>query len=378
MASRSLTLDEFIAVYPFWGEWEVSYTDGTHLPKNEYVKLGKITIDASEQTARDYPILPFDFRLATDRQFECRFFRLFDCFPKLLRSQKQDSKENGIENKKTQANRAKRIIQDQLADSLVRTGLLRPEFCLMEDQAVEMKFLKVMNQLSEHGYLILITDTSALRRGAVSFLHKTLSNVLIWTVVPVFVMTEVQRQVKNLSGIWRETSGGTKPHFGKCDVLKQRPQVSCISRELNHVRQWRPLEMLTTLPEHLGKSNGTSNIDRLIIESAKNLKRDRGLDQGVYLLTGDKDMASLATLENQASLHIGVPSLPSEISSVRYNSHNRQLVLTPIHYLLWDLTQVFSTICLENKECSQKYTLVYYSRVRGGFFANDVMEIREG
>ena len=178
----------------------------------------------------------------------------------------------------------------------------------MEEQIVEMRFLEVLGQLSKHGYLILIADTSALRRAVISFLHKTLSNVLIWTVVPVFVMKEVQRQTKELSDIWKKISTGTQPHPGKCKVLSQRPQVSCISRELNHIRQWRPLEMLTTLPEHLDQSNGNSGIDRLIIESAKNIRRDRGLHQSVYLVTGDKDMASLATLENQASLHIGAPT----------------------------------------------------------------------
>jgi hypothetical protein len=356
MNSRALKLDKFIAEYRFWGEWEVSYTDKTHLTEGEYVKLGDIIIDASEEIAQDYPILPFTFRPVTECQIKFRFSEL-------------------PEGEK-QADRAKEIIRNELADSMVRTGFLRPKFCLMEEQKVEMGFREVMKKLSAHGYLILVVDTSALRRAVASFLHKTLSNVLIWTVVPVFVMTEVQRQVKELSDIWKKISRGTQPHIGKCGVLSQRPQVSCISRELNHIRQWRPLEMLTTLPEHLGQSNGNSNIDRLIIESVKNLKRDRGLQQGVYLLTGDKDMASLATLENQGSLHIGVPPFPLEISSVRYDSHNDQLVLTPMHYLLWDLAQVFSTIRLENKELDRTYEIVYYSQARGEFFAHDVMEIR--
>ena len=136
--------------------------------------------------------------------------------------------------------------------------------------------------------------------------------------------------------------------------------------------------MLTTLPEHLGQFDGISKIDRLIIESMKNLKRERGLHQGVYLITGDKDMASLATLENQGSLHVGAPDyVPSKISSVKYDSHNERLVLTPIHYLLWDLAQVFSTIRLKNKELCRTYELTYYSQASGGFFAYDVMEIRE-
>ena len=365
MDRQLLKLNEFIAEYPLWGEWEVSYTDGTHLSEKEYIKLGTITIDASEKVAQRYPILPFVFCPLTSQQVE-------GCFSKLCKEKKKDQ---------ANLNRVKKNIHDQITDSVVRTGLLRPQFCLMVDQATEMGFREVMKKLSEHSYLILVADTSALRRASISFLHKTLSDVLIWTVVPVFVMTEIQRQVNKVNTIWRGSKEGRNPHLGKCDVLKKRPQVSVISRELNHIRQWRPVEMLTTLPEHLGQSNGNSNIDRLIIESVKNLKRERGLHKGVYLLTGDKDMASLAILENQESLYIGVPSLPTEIpeiSSVRYDSHNSRLVLTPVHYLLWDLAQVFSSIRLGNKELCRIYELAYYSQASGGFFANDVMEIKYG
>ena len=250
MDSQSCTLDEFIAAYPLWGKWKVSYTDGTHLPENEYIKLGEITIDASKDIAEHYPILPFTFQFATDQDFEECFSGLFCRFPELFQTKKQDDKteleQNGAEDQKAQVNRAKKFIRNELTDSIVRTGLLRPEFCLMKEQTVEMRFLDVMAQLSKSkdGYLIFVTDTSALRRGSISFLHKTLSKVLIWTVVPVFVMTEIQRQVNELNKIWGQS---TKPHLGKCSVLRQRPQVSCISRELNHIRQWKPLEILTTL-----------------------------------------------------------------------------------------------------------------------------------
>ena len=88
-------------------------------------------------------------------------------------------------------------------------------------------------------------------------------------------------------------------------------------------------------------------------------------------------MASLATLETVDSLHVDTPSVPTKISSVRYNSYDGKLVLTPIHYLLWDMAQVFSTIRFENKECSCRFELAYYSQAKQGFFAYDVMEIRE-
>ena len=377
MKSRLVELDEFIVEYPLWGNWEVSYTDGTHLPACKYVKLGDVTIDASEHTAQDYRIFPFTFRPVTDEQIECYFLKLLEKIKQENKPKKKNKQSSMGESPEKQARRAERIIRNELAASMVRTGLLRFEFCMMENQTIEMAFQRVMRRLSEHGYLILVVDTSALRRAATSFLHKTLANVLIWTVVPVFVMIEVQRQAHELKNIWRKITEGAEPHPGKCDVIEKRPQVSTISREVNHIRQWRPVEVLTTLPEHLGQSNGESKIDRLIIESVKNLKRDRGLHQGVYLLTGDKDMASLATLENQGSLYIGVPPLPSEISSIRYDSYNDRLVLTPIHLLLWDLTQVFSTIRFENKKLSRTYELCYYSQARGGFFAHDTLEIRE-
>lgn len=374
MDRRSLKLDEFIAADRFWGKWEVSYTDGTHLPKGEYVKLGDITIDASdEENALTYPILPFTFCPVSAQEIECRFAELAEKEAQLKKEQaKKAQQSKQIEQaKKATVEAAIRVIRSQLADSLVRTGILYPKFCLMEEQTIEMGSREVMKRLSRPGYLMLVADTSALRRGVVSFLHKALSAVQIWTVVPVFVMTEVQRQAGELKKIWY----GKKPQLKNCSVLGKRPQISAISRELNHIRQWRPVEILTTLPEHLGQTDGESKVDRLIIESVKNLKRDRGLHRGVYLLTGDKDMASLATLEGQGSLHIGVPPLSDEMSSVRYDSHNGGLVLTPIHYLLWDLAQVFSTIRLKNKD-SRLYELVYYSKARDGFFAHDVMEIR--
>ncbi len=373
MNRRSLKLEEFIAEYPFRGEWEVSYTDGTHLQPNEYVKLGDITIDASEQTASQHPILPFTFRPETSEKIKCCFSKLLEEEQAKKTNRNQPSGQDSQESSERHANEAKKLIRDELADSMVRTGLLLPTLCLMEDRTVETDFLKVMKRVSQHGSVISVVDTSALRRGATSFLYKTLSEVQIWTVVPVFVMTEVQRQVSELNTIW--TRSKSNPKLKNYKVIGKRPQVSTISRELSHTRQWGHVEMLTTLPEHLGQSNGQSKVDRLIIESVKNLKRDRGLHQGVYLLTGDKDMASLATLENQGSLHIGVPSLPPEISSIRYNPYSGRLVLTPIHYLVWDLTQVFSTICLKNKE--HTYKLLYYSQARGGFFARDVLEIQE-
>ncbi len=123
MGKRLLKLDEFIAGYPFWGKWEVSYTDGTHLEESEFVKLGDIIIDEFEKTAQEYPILPFTFEPVPDQEIKSRFSELFE------RKNKADQAQG-----KNKADQAKRLIWDQLADSMLRTGLLCPQFCLMEEQ----------------------------------------------------------------------------------------------------------------------------------------------------------------------------------------------------------------------------------------------------
>lgn len=370
MDSYALSLVEFIAQVPLWGEWEISYTDGTHLPKNVYVKLGDLAVDASQETAHKYPILPFEFQPANETNIRDNFAEIANCHFPTDDKNKKSGQENAIE-------KAPRLVREQLGESMMRVGLLCPEFFLMEEQTIRRGFFEVMKELADKTYLTFVVDTGALRRATTTFLHKGLPNIPIWAVVPVFVMNEVQLQVENLKNLWGNTGRGSQPDLSRYEVLNKRPQVSCTSQELNRIRMWRPVEMLTNLREHLGRTSGQSRVDRLIIESTKNLKRDRGLYQGVYLLTGDKDLASLATLENQASLHVDVPPLPSKIDSVRYDSYSNMFVLAPVHCLLWDLALVFSKIRLENKQACAVYELNYYSQARGGFIAHDVMEIRK-
>ena len=350
MDNKFITLSEFLSDYRFLGNWELSYTDCTHLEPEKYVPLGSFSIDSPNSSEVDYPILPFIYQVPAIAQIASGF--------------------EEAENDKRE--RAAKLIIEQIAESLMRTGLLRPIIRVFEEHELLESSQVILESLSRYGYLITVVDTSALRRGAVSFLNISLRDILIWTVIPVFVMTEIQRQVQDLTANSRKGRS-----FDRYNLLKQRPQVACISRELNNIRQWRPVEILTTMAEHLGKIDGKSTVDRLIIESVKNLKRERGIQQGIYLLTADKDMASLAALENVRTIHFDVPDLDEKVCSVRYDSRNQIFVLSPIHYLLWDLTQVFSQLRVENSQTHKCYELVYYNSARAGFFAHDVLEIRE-
>lgn len=366
MKSRFVSLEDFICQYRFWGTWEISYTDDTHLwqERGEYVVLGEFILNYNEEKAQEFPILPFTFRPVTKAHIK-------DYFTKLP--------EGG-----EQAKRAANLIREQLAEGLTRTGLLRPVLSVLQNSERQNNFLKVLDRMSEFPYLTIVLDTGAVRRGAISFLHQVLRGVAIWTVVPVFVMGEIQNKVETLTKKRRsitENANERKP--ANCTFIGERPQVSCTSRELGLARRWRPVELLTpTVPF----THKFFNEDRLIIESVKNLQRERGLHKGVYLVTSDKDMASLAALEGVNVLHVGVSTLPNSVSSIRFDPQSHfdpqssirsYIQLVPVHYMLWDMAQVFSRIRIRSQEQKLQYEILYYSGARDGFIAQDAMEIQE-
>lgn len=359
MSGTPSTLPEFIATHRFADKWAVDYTDPTHLPGDKYVTLGQVSFDSAvPDSEADYPILPYTFEPATAADLEISLKPIAD----------------GAKDGAKHAGRAIKIIRDEMTESLVRVGMLRPIVRLLMDHEIIAGFPDILSRLSKHHYVIAVVDTSAVRSGAISYLHHVLNGVVIWTVVPVFLMTEVQNKVKNMTEKWRKADDdGNTGKLQQCEMLRHRPSVSCIAAELRQLHAWHPVELLTTPPELLAQSN----VDRLIIESVKHLKRERGLHHGVYLVTGDKDMASVASLENVNTLFVGDPSLPDKISSVRYDSTTEAVWMSPIHAFLWDLTQVFSTIrfrCLKDGH-HREVELRYYCDSRDGFIASDVMEV---
>lgn len=233
----------------------------------------------------------------------------------------------------------------------------------------------------------MVVDTGALRRGIMSFLTASMPDLPIWTLVPTFTMIEAQKHSANITSLARKRWRPKNYH-----VLRQRPQASCIAREINNLKAYRPVEFLAAPLElvspALGKNpdsnqagSGTlqnSLVDRLIIEAVKNLKRERGMERNIYLVTGDKDMASLAQIENIETIYIELPELPPLISSLRYNllhpNKEKRFTICPVHHFLWDLAHVFSRIQIRGHQ--RTYELNYYSGVRHGL-SHDILGIRE-
>jgi hypothetical protein len=239
-------------------------------------------------------------------------------------------------------------------------------------------------------YIILVTDTGAVRYGVSSFISNSLPRVTVWTIVPVFVMIEVQSRADSLNSVYRDTL--SKPDPKNFRILRQRPQVTCVAREIQNIKLNQPVEFFQAAPELIARVKGfepkdlrTGNDslrdsinDRLIIEATKKLRQERSLGKELFLATSDKTMASLAQLENLDAIYIKKPQMPRELVSVRYNAFStvQSFLVSPVHILLWDLAHAMSSVHVDNQQQGRHYELKYYSDYRVDL-THDVLEIIE-
>ena len=152
-------------------------------------------------------------------------------------------------------------------------------------------------------------------------------------------------------------------------------------RAVKWIREHFPTETLELAPELLRAFRGyetkkndpytepdrISINDRLILEGIKDLRRQRNLSEGVYLMSGDKSMSRLARLEGIQTIYPEIPAIQGirdGISSIRYSFEYKAHVVCSIHRFLWDLTHVFSKIrvrkCAERTQKSRQLELFYY------------------
>ena len=259
-----------------------------------------------------------------------------------------------------QVKRATDRIQKELAESIMRAGLLTPVIA-QED----------ILKLEKETHFIGITDTGMLRRGTMTYLHGLFSpKRAIWTSIPIIAMMELQNNAERLKSIM--DSARKKQELKYFEAIYRRPSVSCAMWELAYLRANYPTDVLSLDPALMrqmpglnekGEQAGSEKSfyqDRMIIECVKTLKRDRAVEKGYFLLTGDKTMATFAEAENIPNIYIDVPSLPSEVFSVRYNLYQQRFVVCPLMKFVWDLTGVYSKIRLTRDDESSGITFNLY------------------
>lgn len=337
---KSSTIDFFEK-----GTWVVEYQDRTHLPTDTYVALGEIEIEEYTQKGDAF----FWFRLHSFEEIKCF---ITDAWKKGQVDGKKNSKD------------AAKVILDQLSESMLRLGLVQPLF-----EIDEQKFI------TERKFAIVILDTNALRDGTIRHMKEQFHSLQLWVIIPVVSLMEIGERIAYMTAKDREGCKGQNS-----GLIRFRPQVTIAPQEVKWIKENFPTETLELAPELLRTFRGyesrrddphkepdrVSINDRLILEGIKNLRQQRGLPEGVYLMSNDKDISRLARLEGIHTIYPAIPDLQefkNAVYSLRYSLQAQTYVSCSIHRFLWDLTHVFSKIrirCLSGSKEGKKLELFYY------------------
>ena len=325
------------------GTWSVTYHDRTHLPRDAYVSLGKIEIEQWTQKGDAF----FGFHPDSSDEFEQSILKAWN-------KGKVDGKKNSKD--------AVKVILDQLSESMIRLGLVQP---LFEFEIEGLEFIL------ERKFAIVVLDTNALRDGAIRHLKEQFQGTQLWAIIPTVSLMEIGERIAYMTSKDRE--GRKCQNSG---LIRLRPQVAIAPQEVKWIKDNFPTETLELAPELMRTFRGyetrkkepdrVSINDRLILEGIKDLQRQRGLPEGVYLMSSDKDMSRLARLEGIHTIFPAKPDIqkfPDGIYSLRYSLEANTYVSCSIHRFLWDLTHVFSKIrvqCTSGPQEERKLELFYY------------------
>ena len=335
------------------GIWIVEYHDETHLSEGNYLSLGNVKI---EECAPNGNCL---FRF-----YPCSSEKLEKCLTNEWKSKAWNGKLNK-DQIKGQPEKAAKIIPDQLRESMVRLGLLKPYFEIENREFI-----------TERKFAIIILDTNALRNGAVRHFQEQFPTTQIWIILPTVTLMEIGEKSATI-----KSRVNDNPRPSNSALIRSRPQVTIASQAIKWIKDHFPTETLELAPELLRAFRGyeTSNNDaykepnrisindRLILEGIKDLRRQRNLSECVYLMSGDKDMSRLARLEGIQTIYpdmADIQGVSEGIYSTRYSVESRTYIVCSIHHFLWDLTHVFSKIrmrkCTEETQKNEELKLSYY------------------
>lgn len=338
------------------GTWIVEYHDETHLAEGSYLSLGNVKI---EECAPNGNCL-FRFYPRSSEQLE-------KCFSDEWKNKAWGDKINKDQKNqiKGQSEKAAETIPDQLRQSMVRLGLLKPYF-------------EIENQefITKRKFAIIVLDTNTLRIGAVRHFREQFPTTQLWIIIPAVTLMEIGEKAATIKS---RVNDNRKP--SNSALIRSRPQVTIAPQAVKWIKDRFPTETLELAPELLRAFRGyetrgndaykepvrISINDRLILEGIKDLLRQRNLSDEVYLMSGDKDMSRLARLEGIQTIYPDIPDI-QEISdgfySIRYSLESQTYVVCSIHHFLWDLTHVFSKIrvrkCTKDTQTDKNLELFYY------------------
>jgi hypothetical protein len=346
---KIISLENFIKNYRLAGNWKLSYTDSTHLKNDVFLDLGTLEIQGSDEDAAQYLFLPFTFT------------------PK----NKSDLGEQITSLNLTHANAIDSVtkpIIEALEESICRTGLDRLQINLkLGNSSNKYETLpSVAAVLNKNPFVVLVTDTGAIKRGIISLFLSLLKKTTLLVVLPMQVIYEIQDKAETLKGVYNKKEFKTN-HI----LVNQRPIETFISREIERTKELCPIEFLHSSNTLWDKAKNWSG-DRVIIETAKSIRQDRNLLKEVFLATGDKTVFSLSHLQGLNSIYVRQFPLRKKYWSAKLNIFEKTTKTfwsaCSVHNFIWDLVHSFSVINLENDNI--KYQISYYYEDRLGWTDN--------
>ncbi|VVB95260.1 Uncharacterised protein [uncultured archaeon] len=325
------------------GEWELSYCDDNYIPEGKFVPFCEIIFDDISDNVdaieKNYDLIYNAFTLNIYNGAKIVDF-LRECWVN-----------SGNFDKET-----KSFIDDlfqEISKSLTRVGIFTPDV----DKPI-------IDKLTREQILIYVHDTNAIVNGTTNYVLHEFEDLRLWNVIPIFIQLEIQEKAASVKRLETELKN--------CKYIKDRAFSTNALRVIDQIKKKYPLEYIGD-PSELSITKKTTEdkrnvlYDRLIIETIKKLYGSRNINGKVVLVTSDFDMARFAQIENIDVLY----STFKRINTTGYSCYSSRFSLIKkgfhfcsIYDLLWDFTNVFGRIKLENKKDKKTFIFNYYLPIK--------------
>jgi hypothetical protein len=317
------------------GKYYIDYTDDSHLKTNTWIRLLRIqALEAPNLEPREDEICGVSFSLKISVA--------------LLGSN------SALEPKQSS------VILDQIAQALLRTGILRPKFT--QSSALDAY------GLAQRQAVTIIPDTQSLANGCLHWLLSCFQDTSLWILPVVVSLTQLQQRHSNLKALRSQK----EPKISNlATALRSRSLVNAGLSLLERCRErYQILEVDPQLLRYLrpgGKSSadpdqGDVLEDRLLIEAIHSVFAAARSRTEKRVLTSDVLLARVLHAEAIPFISLQVPILRDgdSFSCIRFEPFGQCFQGAPLSHLLWDLAGSFGTVRLVNADEKEHIRLALY------------------
>lgn len=304
------------------GQYSIRYTDNTHLEDEDWTTL--LNVEIEKRPPAERPQESISSQYDSDFNEAMQFYAISDA----VNSQNPEQA---------------KVLRDILAQSLLRTGILRP--------SMELEGFDDILKLAQRDAVILVPDTNALSTGTLHWLLHALSETQIWILPVVVSLTQIQQRDQKLKGLVSKKKlnnlsqairSRTLINSSLCllERCQERYQVLEIDPQL--LRYVRPAGRGT-----VDSDEGDVLEDRLFIEAIHTVFRATRTRAEKRVVTSDVLLTRILRAEGIPTLFLQTPSLPhGRIQCIYYEAIARKFLGSPLIHLLWDLAHCLSRIQL--------------------------------